>query len=103
MNAAELRALQAPLKARYKEDPAAARFTHRARATLVPGQVGCTVETAPAPAQAGLTVQAGGDGRAVCSADMLLQALVACAGVTLTAEAVYRALREQRGDPLEEA
>ncbi|HZT79820.1 MAG TPA: OsmC family protein [Gemmataceae bacterium] len=87
MNADELRALQAPLKARYKDDPAAARVTLRARGSLGDGALTCKVETGRALVEAGLHPATGGDGSAACSGDMLLEALVACAGVTLRAVA----------------
>src|SRR5262245_15799976 len=83
MKVEELRALQAPLKARYQEDPASAVVTCRARGTLNADGVSCTVQTKPAPVVAGLHRAAGGDGSAACAGDMLLEALVACAGVTL--------------------
>jgi uncharacterized OsmC-like protein len=82
----ELRALQAPLKGRYRDDPAAAVVTLSARGTLDDG-VSCSVETGRALAVAGLHPATGGDGSLLCSGDMLLQALVACAGVTLRAVA----------------
>jgi uncharacterized OsmC-like protein len=87
VKAEELRALQAPVKARYKEDPAAARITLRARGTLGAEGVTCRVETARAAVTAGLHPATGGDGLAACSGDMLLEALAACAGVTLRAVA----------------
>src|SRR5436853_1196070 len=87
MNAEELRALQAPLKARYKDDPTAGRLTLRARGSLDGGALTCKVETGRALVEAGLHPATGGDGMAACSGDMLLQALVACAGVTLRAVA----------------
>lgn len=83
MNADELRALQAPFKHRYREDPAAALITLSASGTLGEEQSTCSVETGRALVEAGLHPATGGDGLAVCSGDMLLQALVACAGVTL--------------------
>ena len=86
MNAAELRDLQAPLKQRYRDEPGAARITLAARGTLDEG-VACSVETGKALVQAGLHPATGGDGLSACSGDMLLQALVACAGVTLRAVA----------------
>ncbi len=86
MNAEELRALQAPIKERYREAPEQALFTLEARGRLGEG-VSCRVETGQALAAAGLHRAAGGDGLAVCSGDMLLEALVACAGVTLRAVA----------------
>src|SRR3954447_18949719 len=81
-----LRALQEPLKQRYREEPDSARLTLRARGTLDEG-ITCSVETGRALAQAGLHPATGGDGSALCSGDMLLEALVACAGVTLRAVA----------------
>jgi uncharacterized OsmC-like protein len=86
MQAEELRALQAPFKQRYREEPSAALITLSARGELDAGIV-CSVETGKAIVQAGLHPATGGDGLAVCSGDMLLQALVACAGVTLRAVA----------------
>jgi uncharacterized OsmC-like protein len=87
MDAAKLRELQAPLKHRYQEDPAAARITLAATGTLGDEAIACNVETARAIVRAGLHPPTGGDGLAACSGDMLLQALVACAGVTLRAVA----------------
>ncbi|HLN28024.1 MAG TPA: OsmC family protein [Gemmataceae bacterium] len=87
MNADELRALQAPLKARYREEPGTASLTLKAHGTLGSGGVTCKVETGKALVEAGLHPAAGGDGLAACSGDMLLEALVACAGVTLKAVA----------------
>jgi uncharacterized OsmC-like protein len=81
-----LRAAQAPLKERYREDPAAALVTLSATGDLGDG-VSCSVATGQALAEAGLHPATGGDGSYVCSGDMLLQALVACAGVTLRAVA----------------
>lgn len=78
----ELRALQAPLKEQYREDPAAAVVTLRAEGSLGDG-ISCSVQTGQALAEAGLHPATGGDGLSVCSGDMLLQALAACAGVTL--------------------
>jgi uncharacterized OsmC-like protein len=87
MNAEQLRAMQAPLKTRYKDDPAAARVTLRARGTLGDEAITCKVQTGRALVEAGLHPATGGDGHAACSGDMLLEALVACAGVTLRAVA----------------
>jgi uncharacterized OsmC-like protein len=87
MNAEELRALQAPLKTRYKDDPGAGRVTLRARGTLGDEAITCKVQTGRALIEAGLHPATGGDGHAACSGDMLLEALVACAGVTLRAVA----------------
>ncbi len=79
-----LRALQAPLKARYKNEPDAALITLSATGELGDG-VACSVQTGRAIAEAGLHPATGGDGTLLCSGDMLLEALVACAGVTLRA------------------
>jgi uncharacterized OsmC-like protein len=86
MNAEQLRELQAPLKQRYREEPDAARITLSAHGRLDEGII-CSVQTGKALVQAGLHPATGGDGLAACSGDMLLQALVACAGVTLRAVA----------------
>jgi uncharacterized OsmC-like protein len=82
----ELRALQAPLKERYRETPEAAVVTLEAQGALGEG-VSCSVQTGRALAEAGLHPATGGDGSLLCSGDMLLEALVACAGVTLKAVA----------------
>src|SRR5437762_14239029 len=83
----ELRTLQAPLKARYREDPAAAVVTLRAAGDIGSGNVTCKLTTGRALVEAGLHPATGGTGMAACSGDMLLEALVACAGVTLNAVA----------------
>jgi len=85
MDAAALRALQAPIKARYKDDPKAAVITLKAKGTLDDAHIVCKVETGRALAVAGLHPATGGSGLELCSGDMLLEALVACAGVTLKA------------------
>ncbi|QID18410.1 OsmC family protein [Nitrogeniibacter mangrovi] len=97
MNADDLRAQQAPLKARYKDEPDAALVTLRARGSLGEN-VSCKVETGKALVTAGLHPATGGSGLAACSGDMLLEALVACAGVTLNAVATALgiALRDAR-------
>src|SRR6201982_2709896 len=86
MTADELTSLQAPLKARYRERPQTALVTHRAE-----GRIGenitCKIDTGKARVEAGLHPATGGDGKSACSADMLLEALVGCAGVTLSAVA----------------
>ena len=87
MTADELRALQAPLKARYKEEPAAAQLTLRASGTLTGDNLVCRVASDVGPIDAGLHPATGGAGKSACSGDMLLQSLVACAGVTLQAVA----------------
>lgn len=86
MDRTALRALQAPIKESYQEDPARARITARAEARLG-GEVDCTVPGWAGDTVAGLHPAAGGDGSKACSADMLLEALVACAGVTLNSVA----------------
>jgi len=86
MNRDELRALQAPLKQRYRDEPSAAVVTLKAEGRL--GEVlSCSVDTGRALVEAGLHPATGGTGALACSGDMLLQALVACAGVTLSAVA----------------
>src|SRR4051794_22142882 len=87
MDAAELRALQAPIKERYKGDAKAAYITLKAKGTLDDTGIACKVETGRAIATAGLHPATGGTGVELCSGDMLLEALVACAGVTLKAVA----------------
>ena len=87
MDATELRALQAPLKARYRDDPGSATVTLRASGELGDETITCKVETGRALAEAGLHPATGGEGVALCSGDMLLEALVACAGVTLNSVA----------------
>lgn len=83
MNRQQLQQTQAPLKARYREEPAAARITLSAEGALDSQEIVCSVATGRALVRAGLHPATGGDGLHVCSGDMLLQALVACAGVTL--------------------
>jgi uncharacterized OsmC-like protein len=87
VDAAGLRALQAPIKDRYKSEPQAALITLRAHGTLDDSNIACKVETGRALAVAGLHPATGGSGLELCSGDMLLEALVACAGVTLKAVA----------------
>ena len=87
MNADKLRALQKPLKTLYRDNPDAAFLTLNARGELEPSRLGCRVETAGGPVVAGLHPAAGGDGSLACSAAMLLESLVACAGVTIEAVA----------------
>jgi uncharacterized OsmC-like protein len=87
MDAAGLRALQAPIKERYKTDPKAAVITLKAKGSLDDTSISCKVETGRALAVAGLHPATGGSGLELCSGDMLLEALVACAGVTLKAVA----------------
>ena len=87
MDGGELRAMQAPIKDRYKSDPKAAFITLKAKGTLDDANIACKVETGRALAVAGLHPATGGSGLELCSGDMLLEALVACAGVTLKAVA----------------
>ncbi len=87
MDANALRAMQAPYKDKYKSDPNAAVITLKAHGTLDESKIACKVETGRALAIAGLHPATGGTGAELCSGDMLLEALVACAGVTLKAVA----------------
>jgi uncharacterized OsmC-like protein len=86
MDAAQLKALQSPLKEKYRVDPASALITLRATGRAAEG-LSCKVQTGKALVEAGLHPATGGDGALICSGDMLLEALVACAGVTLRAVA----------------
>ena len=85
MDATQLRAMQAPIKERYKSDPKAAVITLIARGSIENEGIACKVETGRALAIAGLHPASGGSGLELCSGDMLLEALVACAGVTMRA------------------
>jgi uncharacterized OsmC-like protein len=86
MNAETLRSVQAPLKEKYRQEPNTALVTLRAEGRLGEG-ITCKIETGKAPVTAGLHPATGGDGLSACSGDMLLEALVGCAGVTLNAVA----------------
>ena len=97
MDAAGLRALQAPIKDRYKQDPKAAFITLRARGAIDDAHIACKVETGRALAVAGLHPATGGSGLELCSGDMLLEALVACAGVTLKAVATALDIKLKSG------
>ena len=97
MNADELRALQSPLKERYREEPASALITLTASGTLDPQGIACRVETGRALVEAGLHPATGGTGLQACSGDMLLEALVACAGVTLRAVATALGIEVRAG------
>ena len=97
MDAAELRAMQAPIKERYKTDPKAAVITLKAKGTLDDANIACKVETGRALAVAGLHPATGGSGLELCSGDMLLEALVACAGVTIKAVATALAIPLKSG------
>jgi uncharacterized OsmC-like protein len=90
---ADLRAVQEPLKVRYRAEPEAALITLEAQGRLDETSVSCRVEMGSQLAAAGLHPATGGDGTLLCSGDMLLQALVACAGVTLLAVAANRGLQ----------
>lgn len=97
MNAEELRAIQAPLKQRYRDDPAAARIVSRAVAVLDQANVAARIEGRAGPVVAGLHPAAGGDGSLACSADMLLEAMVGCAGVTFCAVATASGVTIEAG------
>jgi len=101
MDTAELRTLQAPLKQRYREDPDAAVITLKASGSLGEG-ISCSVDTGRALAEAGLHPASGGDGSQLCSGDMLLEALAACAGVTLRAVATSIGVDVRGGNVLAE-
>jgi uncharacterized OsmC-like protein len=92
MDRDSLREIQAPLKERYKAEPSAAVLTLSAEGSLSDGDVSCSVQTGRALVEAGLHPATGGDGSLACSGDMLLQALVACAGVTLRSVATNRGI-----------
>jgi uncharacterized OsmC-like protein len=97
MDATELRAMQAPIKDRYKADPGAALITLKAKGSLDDTSIACKVETGRALAVAGLHPATGGSGLELCSGDMLLEALVACAGVTLKAVSTALAIPLKSG------
>jgi len=92
MDATELREIQSPLKEQYRAEPAKAVVTLRAEGSLASSAVICSVQTGRALVEAGLHPATGGDGSLACSGDMLLQALVACAGVTLCSVAINRGI-----------
>jgi uncharacterized OsmC-like protein len=96
MNMEELRALQAPLKERYRKEPEAAVITLRASGRLGEG-ITCSVETGKSLVKAGLHPATGGSGLSACSGDMLLEALIACAGVTLNAVAAALGIEIREG------
>src|ERR1700720_2647866 len=102
MDATALRAMQAPLKERYKGDPQSATITLKARGSLDDTAIACKVETGRALAVAGLHPATGGSGLELCSGDMLLEALVACAGVTLKAVATAIEIPLKSGSVLAE-
>jgi uncharacterized OsmC-like protein len=96
MNSAELKAVQAPLKEKYRDDPESAIITLRAEGKIEEG-ISCKVETAHALIEAGLHPATGGTGLLACSGDLLLEALVACAGVTLKAVATAIGIEIKEG------
>jgi len=96
MNPSELRGAQRPLKIRYQQDPAAARITLSAQGIVDDTSISCQVGTRHGVVTAGLHPATGGDGSEACSGDMLLEALVACAGVTLRAVATALAVSLRR-------
>ena len=98
MDAAELRATQAPIKERYKSDPKSAVITLKAKGSIDSDGIACMVETGRALAIAGLHPATGGSGLELCSGDMLLEALVACAGVTLKSVATAIEVPLKKGD-----
>jgi uncharacterized OsmC-like protein len=97
MTADELRTKQAPFKSQYKDNPAKALQTLSAQGTLAGEDLACTVQSFRGSLPAGLHPSTGGDGSAACSADMLLQALVGCAGVTLRAVATALGIQVRGG------
>lgn len=97
MNVDQLRELQAPLKARYRDEPDAAVITLKARGEIGQEGLACRVETGRALVEAGLHPATGGSGLQACSGDMLLEALAACAGVTLSAVATALGIEVRKG------
>ena len=97
MDGDALKAMQAPLKERYRTDPEAAVITLKAQGELGQNELACRVETGRALVEAGLHPATGGSGLQACSGDMLLEALVACAGVTLSAVATALGITVHRG------
>lgn len=97
MNASELKNLQAPLKEKYKEEPESAIITLKARGNIGEG-ISCKIETGRALVEAGLHPATGGTGMLACSGDLLLEALVACAGVTLSAVATAIGIEIKNGE-----
>jgi uncharacterized OsmC-like protein len=97
MNVEQMRELQAPIKARYKDDPETAVITLKARGEIGQEGLACRVETGRALVEAGLHPASGGTGLQACSGDMLLEALAACAGVTLSAVATALGINVRQG------
>ena len=102
MNADELRALQAPLKSQYKEDPNSARVPARAEGSLDPNDIAIVVDAWHSKVTAGLHKAGGGSGELACSADMLLESLVGCAGVTFRAVATAMGVTVRGGKVIAE-
>lgn len=100
MDAAQLKNLQAPLKDRYRQDPSTALVQLQSRGELDPSALTCRVDTVRGPVVSGLHPAAGGDGSGACSGDMLLDALVACAGVTLSTVATAMGISLRGGQVL---
>ncbi len=98
MNTEKLRAAQAPLKQLYKDEPEKANWVLNAHGSLQQSRVTCRIETGVSKVEAGLHPATGGDGKAACSGDMLLESLAACAGVTLTAVATAMGITLSKGD-----
>jgi uncharacterized OsmC-like protein len=96
MNAEQLRAIQTPIKQRYRDNPQSARVLARAEARLDPNEIACTIPSWHGETRAGLHPATGGAGDLACSADMLLEALAACAGVTLRAVATAMGITFRR-------
>ncbi len=97
MDARKLRSIQAPLKARFREEPEAARITLKATGRIDDDEIVCRVDTARAEVKAGLHPASGGNKQTVCSGDMLLESLAACAGVTLKAVATVLDIKLRSG------
>lgn len=97
MDARKLRSIQAPLKARIREEPEAARITLKATGRIDDDEIVCRIDTARAEVKAGLHPASGGNKQTVCSGDMLLEALAACAGVTLKAVATALDIKLKSG------
>ena len=97
MHVEQLRELQSPIKSRYRDDPAAAVITLRARGEIGQESLACRVDTGRALVEAGLHPASGGTGLQACSGDMLLEALAACAGVTLSAVATALGVEVRNG------
>jgi len=98
LNTEKLRAAQAPLKQLYKDEPEKANWVLNAHGSLQQSRVTCRIETGVSKVEAGLHPATGGDGKAACSGDMLLESLAACAGVTLTAVATAMGITLSKGD-----